>query len=64
MFIIVRGKIQRYQVIDGQSVVAATTVSGQVTGMLPYSRMTHYPGNAIAAIPSPLFETADAIPAT
>jgi signal transduction histidine kinase len=52
MFIVVQGKIERYQEINGQSIVAATTVQGQVTGMLPYSRMTHYPGNAVAAEPS------------
>jgi signal transduction histidine kinase len=52
MFLIVQGKIERFQEINGQSVVASTTGPGQVTGMLPYSRMTHYPGNAIAAVPS------------
>jgi signal transduction histidine kinase len=52
MFIVVQGKIERYQEMVGQSIIAATTVQGQVTGMLPYSRMTHYPGNAVAAEPS------------
>jgi signal transduction histidine kinase len=52
MFIVVAGTIQRYQEIDGQWLVAAITSRGQVTGMLPYSRMTHYPGHAIAAVPS------------
>jgi signal transduction histidine kinase len=52
MFIVVQGKIERFQDINGQSVVAATTSPGQVTGMLPFSRMTKYPGNAIAAEPS------------
>jgi signal transduction histidine kinase len=52
MFIVVQGKIERFQDIDGQSVVAATTGPGQVTGMLPFSRMTKYPGNAIAAEPT------------
>jgi len=52
MFIVVQGKIERLQEIDGHSIVAATTMSGQVTGMLPFSRMTHYPGNAIATEPS------------
>jgi len=52
MFIVISGKIQRYQEIDGQMVIAASTERGQVTGMLPYSRMTHYPGNAVATKPS------------
>ena len=52
MFIVVAGTIQRYQEIGGQWLVVATTSRGQVTGMLPYSRMTHYPGNAVVAEPS------------
>jgi signal transduction histidine kinase len=52
MFIVVAGTIQRYQEIDGQWLVVATTGRGQVTGMLPYSRMTHYPGHAVAAEPA------------
>lgn len=48
MFIVVRGTIQRYEEIAGQLQLAAITRSGQVTGMLPYSRMTHYPGDAVA----------------
>ncbi len=52
MFIVVAGTIQRYQEIGGQWLVVATTSRGQVTGMLPYSRMTHYPGHAVVAEPS------------
>jgi len=52
MFIVVRGKVERYEEIGGQWLMVATTVRGQVTGMLPYSRMTHYPGHTIAAEPS------------
>ena len=52
MFIVVSGKIERYEEIGGQWLMVATTVRGQVTGMLPYSRMTHYPGHTIAAEPS------------
>jgi signal transduction histidine kinase len=52
MFIVVAGTIQRYEEIGGQWLVVATTGRGQVTGMLPYSRMTHYPGHAVAAEPS------------
>ena len=48
MFIVVAGTIQRHQEIGGQKLVVATTGRGQVTGMLPYSRMTHYPGNTVA----------------
>ena len=48
MFIIVSGQIQRYEKIGQQWVVADIYNSGQVTGMLPFSRMTHYPGPAIA----------------
>ena len=49
MFIVVTGTIQRYEEIGGQWLVVATTRRGQVTGMLPYSRMTRYPGNTVAA---------------
>ena len=52
MFIVVNGKIQRFEDIGGQPMVVATTVRGGVTGMLPFSRMTNYPGDAIAAEPS------------
>jgi len=52
MFIVVEGKIQRYEEIGGQWLVVATISRGQVTGMLPFSRMTHYPGHTVAAVPS------------
>jgi signal transduction histidine kinase len=52
MFIVVSGSIQRYEEVGGQWLVVATTVRGQVTGMLPFSRMTHYPGHTVAAEPS------------
>jgi CRP-like cAMP-binding protein len=48
MFIIVEGLVHRYQEIEGQWLVVATTVPGHVTGMLSFSRMTHYPGHTIA----------------
>ena len=52
MFIIVAGEIQRYEEVGGQWLVVATTARGQVTGMLPFSRMTHFPGPTVAAQPS------------
>ncbi len=52
MYIVVNGLVHRYSEIGGQWLVVATTAPGQVTGMLPFSRMTHYPGHAIAAEPS------------
>lgn len=48
MFIVVQGTIQRYEEIGGQWLPVATTRAGEVTGMLPFSRMTHYPGNTVA----------------
>lgn len=52
MFIVVKGMIQRYEEIGGQWLVVATKSRGQVTGMLPFSRMTHYPGHTVATVPS------------
>lgn len=52
MFIVVKGTIKRYEEVAGQWLVVATTRQGQVTGMLPYSRMTHYPGYTVATEPS------------
>jgi len=49
MFIVVRGTIEGYESVGGQVLLVATTRSGQVTGMLPYSRMTHYPRYTVAA---------------
>ena len=49
MFIIVKGTIQRYEEIGEQWLLAATTQQGEATGVLPYSRMTQYPGYTVAA---------------
>jgi len=48
----VEGVIQRFEEIAGQWLAVATTLRGEVTGMLPFSRMTHYPGHTVAAEPS------------
>jgi CRP-like cAMP-binding protein len=48
MFIVVEGIIQRYEEIGGQWLVVSTKNQGEVTGMLPFSRMTHYPGHTVA----------------
>jgi CRP-like cAMP-binding protein len=40
MFIVVEGIIQRYEEIGGQWLVVSTKNQGEVTGMLPFSRMT------------------------
>jgi len=58
MFIVVSGAIQRYEEIGGQWLVVATTSRGQVTGMLPFSRMTEYPGHAVASEPSQVLRVA------
>jgi signal transduction histidine kinase len=52
MFIVVKGAIQRHEEVGGQWLVVSTTRRGQVTGMLPFSRMTHYPGHTVAVEPS------------
>jgi len=52
LFVVVDGTIQRYEEIAGQWLVVATTGRGEVTGMLPFSRMTHYPGTTVAAEPA------------
>jgi signal transduction histidine kinase len=52
MFIVVEGIIQRYEEIGGQWLVVSTKNQGEVTGMLPFSRMTHYPGHTVATVPS------------
>jgi signal transduction histidine kinase len=51
MFVVISGLIERFEKIGGQWLKVAITHSGQVTGMLPFSRMTHYPGHSIAAGP-------------
>ena len=52
LWIVVEGVIQGFEEIGGQWLLVATTVQGQVTGMLPFSRMTHYPRHTVAAEPS------------
>ena len=52
MFVVVAGSIEGHEEIGGQWLVVATTERGQVTGMLPFSRMTHYPRYAVAVEPS------------
>jgi len=52
MFVVVTGVIERFEKIGGQWLKVAITPSGQATGMLPFSRMTHYPGRAVAAEPT------------
>jgi signal transduction histidine kinase len=52
MWIVVRGLIQGFEEHGGQWLLVATTGRGQVTGMLPFSRMTHYPRHTVAAEPS------------
>ncbi len=49
MFIVVTGAIEGYEDVSGQELLVATTRSGEVTGMLPFSRMTHYPRYTVAA---------------
>ena len=49
MFIVVSGTIEGYEQVGGELLLVATTHAGQVTGMLPYSRMTHYPRYTVAA---------------
>ncbi|HSF14668.1 MAG TPA: ATP-binding protein [Vicinamibacteria bacterium] len=52
MFVVVRGTIDGYEEHGGQWLVVATTGRGKVTGMLPFSRMTHYPRYVVAVEPS------------
>lgn len=52
MFVVVNGIIDGYEEHGGQWLVVATTGRGQVTGMLPFSRMTHYPRYTVAVEPS------------
>ena len=52
MFVVVEGVIRGFEEVGGQWLVVATTRRGEVTGMLPFSRMTHYPRHTIAAEPS------------
>jgi signal transduction histidine kinase len=52
LWIVVEGAIQGFEEIGGQWLLVATTSRGQVTGMLPFSRMTHYPRYTVAREPS------------
>jgi signal transduction histidine kinase len=52
MFVVVSGTIDGYEEHGGQWLVVATTRRGEVTGMLPFSRMTHYPRYVMAVEPS------------
>ena len=52
MFVVVAGTIDGYEEVAGQWLVVATTGKGQATGMLPFSRMSHYPRYTVAVEPS------------
>jgi signal transduction histidine kinase len=52
MWIVVNGVIQGFEEHGGQWLLVATTRRGEVTGMLPFSRMTHYPRYTLATEPS------------
>jgi signal transduction histidine kinase len=52
MWIVVEGVIQGFEEVGGQWLLVATTRRGEVTGMLPFSRMTRYPRFTVAAEPS------------
>lgn len=52
MWIVVQGSIQGFEEHAGQWLLVATTDEGEVTGMLPFSRMTHYPRHTVAKEPS------------
>ncbi|HXV59261.1 MAG TPA: ATP-binding protein [Vicinamibacteria bacterium] len=52
MFVVVTGTIDGYEEHGGQWLVVASTGRGKVTGMLPFSRMTHYPRYVVAVEPS------------
>jgi len=49
LWLVVEGEIQGFEEVGGQWLLVATTRRGDVTGMLPFSRMTHYPRNTVAA---------------
>jgi len=52
LWIIVSGVVQGFEEVGGEWLLVSTNTAGQVTGMLPFSRMTHYPRHAVAAEPS------------
>ena len=49
MWIVAEGVIQGFEEHGNQWLLVATTHPGEVTGMLPFSRMTHYPRLTVAA---------------
>jgi signal transduction histidine kinase len=52
LWVVVEGVVRGFEEIGGEWLLVATTKPGEVTGMLPYSRMTHYPRHTVAAEPS------------
>jgi signal transduction histidine kinase len=48
MFVVVEGELQLLFELGGQWIVAATHERGSATGMLPFSRMTHYNVRGVA----------------
>jgi signal transduction histidine kinase len=52
MYVVVKGRIDGHEEVGGEWLVVATTESGQATGMLPFSRMTHYPRYTVAVGPT------------
>ena len=49
LYIVVAGVIQGFEEIGGQWLLVASTPAGHATGLLPFSRMTHYPRYTAAA---------------
>jgi signal transduction histidine kinase len=52
LWIVAEGAVQGFEEHGNQWLLVATTHPGEVTGMLPFSRMTHYPRLTVAAEPS------------
>jgi signal transduction histidine kinase len=52
MWIVVDGVVRGFEEHGGQLLPVATTSRGDVTGMLPFSRMTHYPRYTVATEPA------------
>lgn len=52
LWVVVEGVIKGFEEIGGQWLLVATTLAGETTGMLPFSRMTHYPRHTVADEPS------------
>jgi signal transduction histidine kinase len=51
LFVILEGEI-RFQLRGGPDAPVYRVRAGQLTGLLPYSRMTHYPGTGQAVVPT------------